>query len=73
MRLGDDDRPGPRSRLSNPDSKVSLAAMIDGVELGFRFSEAENVSAIASDGRVDLAVLLVILFVVMPLSPPISI
>jgi len=22
-----DDRPGPRSRLSNPDSKVSLAAM----------------------------------------------
>ena len=36
LRLGDDDRPGPRSRLSNPDSKVSLAAMIDGVELGFQ-------------------------------------
>jgi hypothetical protein len=49
-----DDRPGPRSRLSNPDSKVSLAAM-DGVEFGiqiFRVGIAENnVPSIRTVGR----------------------
>lgn len=35
--IGDEDRPGPRSRLSNPDSKVLLAAMM---APGFGVSES---------------------------------